>query len=741
MNKNINTVDPEEFLNEHGFDYRKANGELIMHCPLNGCDADSTGKEAHFYISQETGQYDCKKCDESGNLITLAEKLGVGKDNVIKRSKSKAPGKTSEDSGDDNKQGENYLPPSKVEKCHEGLPERITEYLINDRNISEELIEKYSIGYGEFNGSNYITFPIYDPDGNCLYMKLREDPESGAGKMMYQSGSATLFDWDTLETAEERIVICEGEIDKLTLESRGVQAVSSTHGAGTFKEEWVDNFSGLNEIYICFDKDEAGKDGAEKAAKMLVEQLDADVYIINLPDYLPDVGDVNDYVSEDRESIDALWSDYAQEYHDQNTKQRIADIASPEEKTDFSDWIEVIKDNFPHLSTSAEISASVLTQLLIKDISKPFPLVLIDVPSSGKTITINFFSGLDKLVYETDKFTPASFVSNAANKSEEQLEKIDMLPRIRYNMVLIRDLASIFSKRKEDLKESLGILTRILDGGGFQTDSGTHGGRGYSGDYLFMMLAASTPLKNRVWQIMGNLGSRLLFLRLRSPEKSEQELVTQLKEENYKAKQEKCQAKTTQLFQTLWSNNKNGIEWNKEKDSNNLLEKISKTAKLLSHLRGTINENESFSHQEEQTIIEKPDRINQLLYNLARGHAVLQGRRQINAQDLAVVFRVALDSARLSRSNTLRSLLRNDGYLTTNDAEVELGVSTPTAIKRLDDLVNLNIALEVTSGGENDPKKIKLCDQFDWFLSEQFSNFMQNPEWLNKNSFSDHFNS
>jgi hypothetical protein len=113
------------------------------------------------------------------------------------------------------------------------------------------------------------------------------------------------------------------------------------------------------------------------------------------------------------------------------------------------------------------------------------------VPSAGKTIAVNFFADIRELAYPTDKFTPASFVSNAANVAKNKLREIDLLPRIQYKLFIIRDLAPLFSKREDDLNECLGILTRVLDGEGLNTDSGIHGQREYNGEYLFMILGYS----------------------------------------------------------------------------------------------------------------------------------------------------------------------------------------------------------------------------------------------------------
>jgi len=167
-----------------------------------------------------------------------------------------------------------------------------------------------------------------------------------------------------------------------------------------------------------------------------------------------------------------------------------------------------------------------------------------------------------ELTYPTDKFTPASFVSNAANVKKAKLAEIDLLPRVQYKMLMIRDLATLFSKRDDDLTEALGILTRLLDGEGLNTDSGVHGQREYNGEYLFMILAASTPIPPKVWKIMGNLGSRLFFLNMHSRDKHTDELISQLRSSAYKEKEKMCRSITRDFIQTLWYRHRDGVEWN-----------------------------------------------------------------------------------------------------------------------------------------------------------------------------------
>lgn len=393
------------------------------------------------------------------------------------------------------------------------------------------------------------------------------------------------------------------------------------------------------------------------------------------------------------------------------------------------EWKGIISDNFPDLLIPSEAGLSVIAQLLIKDVKNPFALVFVDVPSSGKTITLNFFSTIKELIYTTDNFTPASFVSHSANRKKAELEKNDMLPQIKYRTMIVRDLAPIFAKRDEDVQAMLGILIRVLDGEGLETNSGLYGKRGYVGDYLFMLLSASTPIRPRIWKVMGNLGSRLFFINIDGKEKDEQALANQLKN-SCRDKELMCREATEEFVKTLWHKYPKGIIWNKEKDDHQLMETIARFAKILAKLRSSINVwEESFGQKKynhTQPITEMPDRLNQLIYNLMRGHALACGRENITHDDLEIVSRVTLDSAPPNRSKIFKYLIKNNGRLATLDVMNILSCSRPTALRHMEELAILgivdtdgNMLDETENYGGRPEQKIILKEKYSWFISEE----------------------
>ncbi|MBP6084779.1 hypothetical protein KA517_00880 [Candidatus Gracilibacteria bacterium] len=403
---------------------------------------------------------------------------------------------------------------------------------------------------------------------------------------------------------------------------------------------------------------------------------------------------------------------------------RVPVVPAPPVPLLFVEWRDSLANEFPELAFASEVVASVSAQLLINDVHNPFGLVLVDVPSSGKTITLNFFSGAKNLTYFTDKFSPASFVSHATNVKKEDLQKIDMLPKIKHKVVVVREMATIFGEREEDLRKNMGILTRVMDGEGLQIDSGVHGQRGYSGDYCFMLVAASTPIPPKVWKMMGNLGSRLFFLNIDGREKSEQELVAQNSSSSFKEKEKICIELTADFLATLFSSAQEGLTWDKSKDDQLALAIIARAAKLLAALRAPINiwRDHGDGGDNHTTVIkEMPDRINHLLYNLARGHAACDSRNYITQDDLKVVLAVAYSSAPPQRVKVFKALLKHGGKLSTNLLRGEINCSQPTAIEEMKALAVLKVAY-FTGGYDEDTnqeREITLHDNFRWFLTDE----------------------
>jgi len=173
-------------------------------------------------------------------------------------------------------------------KFHNDLPERIRIYL-NGRGIPNETIDLNLIGWNGWR----ITIPIVDSDGTVTFFKQAKDPEdkNDSPKMIaWPKGHLELYGWENLKDNASQIIICEGEFDRLVLEANGFKAVTSTGGARAFKKEWTKEFESIPEVYICFDNDEPGKNGALRVGRLIPHAK-----LVELPRDVGEAGDVTDF--------------------------------------------------------------------------------------------------------------------------------------------------------------------------------------------------------------------------------------------------------------------------------------------------------------------------------------------------------------------------------------------------------------------------------------------------------------
>ena len=147
------------------------------------------------------------------------------------------------------------------------------------------------------------------------------------------------------------------------------------------------------------------------------------------------------------------------------------------QKVDIQIVKSVVSALFPDYWKQTEACLSVVATLLLEKNANPTSLILIGPPAAGKTTVLDFFN--DKsIIYRCDSFTSKAFVSGYAKKSKETLGKdVDLLGRFEKKCFIVPDFGVFFGKRKDDRSETLGILTRLLDGNGLVLADGVQGER------------------------------------------------------------------------------------------------------------------------------------------------------------------------------------------------------------------------------------------------------------------------
>ena len=162
----------------------------------------------------------------------------------------------------------------------------------------------------------------------------------------------------------------------------------------------------------------------------------------------------------------------------------------------------------------------------------------------------------------------------------------------------------------------------------------------------------------------------------------------------------------------MWNQHPNGIKWDKQKDSLEFKHQIAKIAMLLARARGIVKKHES-EDEEYFVQIEKASRLNQLLYNFARGNAVAHGRIYLMQEDIQQALIVAVESAPPARASLILHLLKNSGQSNSSKLMGALKKSKPTALSLTEKLAELGV-IQKNRNELNpiDPTNIILKEEF-----------------------------
>ena len=179
----------------------------------------------------------------------------------------------------------------------------IVKYL-HSRRVNDSTIEKYRLG---FDGER-ITIPVTNEFGlavnlrrylpNCKNEQIPKIVNYTNSTIRIKYGSPTMiFPLQVLldSSYNDTIVLCEGEIDTLSLLSVGINAVTMTNGAMSWAQQYARLFD-YKQVVLAFDNDQAGRKAALLCKKRLKTRVKS---IKTLPIPIKVGKDVNDWIVKD----------------------------------------------------------------------------------------------------------------------------------------------------------------------------------------------------------------------------------------------------------------------------------------------------------------------------------------------------------------------------------------------------------------------------------------------------------
>ncbi|PIR08406.1 hypothetical protein COV53_03200 [Candidatus Gottesmanbacteria bacterium CG11_big_fil_rev_8_21_14_0_20_37_11] len=206
-------------------------------------------KHPSLVYMPDYNRFECKACSVKGDAIDLVRMVkGIGFQEAIQ-----------------------FLDPSMV-FTSENITHDTAQNYLPSRLLSPEILHKFNIRIE----NNRVVIPT--PTGN-KYRIFGCD-----AKFIQDPGTTASIIKTSLPNKE--IILCEGELDAIKVyQETGYSVWSGTAGAKTFKREWVKEFENTEKIYICYDNDVTGREGAEEVISILGSER---CFKIILPSHIKD---------------------------------------------------------------------------------------------------------------------------------------------------------------------------------------------------------------------------------------------------------------------------------------------------------------------------------------------------------------------------------------------------------------------------------------------------------------------
>ena len=241
MLHDFNPYDLLDFLAQANYQHKKIGDELVLdRCPY--CEQAREKKSDHFSFNSITGQFFCVKCNAKGNLITFKREQGF----------------------DPFEYKVYHKPDQQKVSAFKNQPEEYFQAYKERRGIPESILKKYGVGkFQDLKLGSCRTYQYVDIEtgeiSNVKYVNAKKQmrTESNAKHIYYGL--------QFIDFKKEFIHIVEGEDDCHALVSMGIEnVVSVPFGAGNYSEEMGQVNKKFKTIWLLFDNDKVGQEGAKK---------------------------------------------------------------------------------------------------------------------------------------------------------------------------------------------------------------------------------------------------------------------------------------------------------------------------------------------------------------------------------------------------------------------------------------------------------------------------------------------
>lgn len=472
--------------------------QYVGDCPF--CD-----KEGHFFVHPESGMFDCKKCGTEGNHLTFI---------------------------------------TEYHKTHlEATNDGEYQSLAGSRNgITPEVLRRAGFAWDSINNRWLVPYQNGSEFLNNLGVFV---PSQGFRIFKGPGLPLKLYRPFHTKTFTDDIVVCEGEWDLLALlpileEMAPGYSICSVPGSNSFKDEYLSLFHNKN-VYLLYDKDEAGKKGIAKAVRKL-EGVASSIKFLkwDIEEEFNDANgesggkDIRDYICHHQHQQSQSTSKRKPHLPNLIWTSLESNLVTPETDAQggggsyldakytlppvaqVQSWDELIstfRSNL-YLTPGNEYAIATCFATILSPYfpGEPLWLFLIGPPSSGKTTIIESFGDSNIYCDAQSQISARMLVSGYKTPDGKD---ISYLPTLNGRTLMIKDFTTVLSMGGHEQEELYGILRDAFDGS-FRKQYGNNQKRIYK-DLKFGLIAGVTKAihgDNR-----SSLGER--FLKIEYLEKDE----------------------------------------------------------------------------------------------------------------------------------------------------------------------------------------------------------------------------
>lgn len=640
---------------QHGVNFTDpASGgvNLVGNCPFSG-------KENKFYVNKESGLWDSKVTGKQGNLYTFIRAWYIHCVQTTKPSDLTALANSREFPtpaflGDVayNRVNDSYLIPS---YNYEGALNQLSIYRVGVKGILRTAGTKSSLKNCHLLKDNDL--PVYLFEGEW---------DMYAGQYLFK-----LLDYPA-------VCLC-------------------LPGATNLNKDWIPYFAGKR-VFCCFDNDDAGRMGENKAANML-RGVAEDVKFLRWADGLPDGYDVRDFILDSlnrkilaatRPKLQAVFDSLHKLFYPETTAERNAPLVKPSPKENivipsrqeleetFSKHLK-LRDYDPLTIMFGSVFANRLPQ------GEPIWLFMVAPPGGGKTALVSTLSK-SPFIETLTTLTVAALVSG--HRGTDGTDP-SILPKLNNRVLVVKDFTTILTAHHQVRDEIFGYLRDIYDGKIEKAFSGHM--RKY--ESKFGIIAAVTPVIDTYMTAQNSLGERFIKYRLDrdlSPETEKDRVrraIMGINKEN-KMREELCEV----VYRLLEKPIPEEIGWEDESQ----IDRVVAMAMFCAKMRAMISRDKFTGEQLSMPTKEIGTRLAKQLAKLAMGIAIYLGHDKIGSEELRLLSIVAADTVPDRTDYVIKTM-----YLFSPEEPVDTrwlmdktGLTQPTLFRIMDDMHALKLVIK-----------------------------------------------